>query len=407
MIGKLRKKIIFLAMISLVVLMAVMLVGMNLLTFRSVMREADDILGLLSQNEGEFPDPEFWFLPPQRGFSKETPYESRYFWVYIDLLSRSVITDTGSIASVDRDKAVELAADVVKTGKTSGFTESFRFAVSENPEGIRITFLDCSKSLNEERRFFVNSLIIAVIGLLTAFFFISLFSKKLVRPVAESYEKQKRFITDAGHEIKTPLAIISANADLLSADPTDEECVNDIKTQTKRLASLTNDLIFLAKMEEGSSVKSFEDFSLSSTVFSTAEAFRGPLQAKNCEYAIDIRQDIVMNGDRKAVSQLVTVLLDNAVKYTGENGRVSVELKKQNRAALFTVINTVEKPVDREKLSRVFDRFYRADESRSSDTEGYGIGLSTAQAIVSAHKGKIAASTDTGNEFIINVILPL
>lgn len=406
MIKKLRIKIIVLAMLALSGLMLAMSIGMNSLSYRSMCAEADELLALLSVNEGAFPDFDHGGNPPPKRFSRETPYETRYFWVIVDRNGKAVRSDTSRIASVNNTAAAELGEEVMTRRAGKGFVDDFRYLRCPDAIGTRIIFLDCSKVIGELTRFFRISLIISFCAFLAAFFVILYFSGRMVEPVAESYEKQKRFITDAGHEIKTPLAIISANAELLESDMGDRECVADIKQQTKKLAALTNDLVYLAKMEESGGRENHIDFSLSETVSEAADSFKGPAQAKNCRYETDVQPELVMRGDKKAILQLITILLDNAMKYSDENGTIRVELKKQSRNLVFSVYNTTAGTIRNEDLTHVFDRFYRADSSRSSINGGYGIGLSIASAVVTAHRGKIAAKTETGNDFLITVLFP-
>lgn len=231
---------------------------------------------------------------------------------------------------------------------------------------------------------------------------------KFVRPVAESYEKQKQFITDAGHEIKTPLTIISANIDVLKMDTGDEnECLEDIQEQVKRLADLTNDLVYLARMDESADSLQMIEFPVSEVILDTAEQFQTPAQTQNKEFSLHIQPMLSMRGNPKAISQLISILLDNALKYSPEGGPISLSFAKQNRKLVLSVENLSASPLTEESLHHVFDRFYRADASRNSETGGYGIGLSMAQAIVTAHNGKITAGSPDGKSFLVTAILPI
>ena len=223
--------------------------------------------------------------------------------------------------------------------------------------------------------------------------------------MAESYEKQKQFITDAGHEIKTPLAIIKADADVLEMDYEDNEWVKDIQHQTERLTSLTNDLVSLARMEEGKSAVTFSEFPLSETVEEECSAYLMLAQSGGKQILSEIQPALFLNGDEKAIRRLVNIFLDNAMKYSPENSEIKVSLKKTGKQIRFSVLNQTKEPVNRDNLDRMFDRFYRMDASRNSETGGHGIGLSMAKAITEAHGGKISASSEDGTSLLMEVVL--
>ena len=195
-------------------------------------------------------------------------------------------------------------------------------------------------------------------------------SARIVKPFSENYEKQKRFITDAGHELKTPLTIIDADAEILEMDYGENEWLSDIQNQTKRLAELTNSLIFLAKMEEEQTKIPMLEFPISDMVEETVETFQALAKVQNKTLTSDIEPMLSLKGDEKAIRRLITILLDNAVKYSGEEGKISLTLKKQKNHIHLSVWNTTEQ-ISKEQIAHLFDRFYRTDESRNSETGGY------------------------------------
>lgn len=252
--------------------------------------------------------------------------------------------------------------------------------------------------------FLVTSIFVSIFGVTAVFILVLLLSKKAIEPVAESYEKQKRFITDAGHEIKTPLTIIDADTTILEMEYGENEWLSDINIQTKRLTGLTNDLIYLSKMEEENTKAAMIEFPFSDVTEETAQSFQNLAKVQNKHFIMDIQPMVTLKGDEKAIRQLISILLDNAVKYCGENGQIKVSVWKKGKNAMLSVYNTT-KEMKKENLSHLFDRFYRTDESRNSQTGGYGIGLSIAKAVVTAHKGKIQASSEDGRSLLITVTL--
>lgn len=408
MIKKLKLKFIVLAMISLFVLLAVIVAGMNIINYSTVIAEADEILSLLSENNGAFPD-KFIKPPPDmnmpKHFSPETPYESRYFSVLISESGEIIRAETERIISVDEKTAESYAEAVIESGNTSGFINDYRYIVTKSEEktrkGERITFLDCGRKLQTFNSFMLASIFMSAIGFLAVSAVIIILSERIIKPVSESYEKQKRFITDAGHELKTPLTIINANVALLEADPEDADCLSDIKQQSERLAALTNNLVYLAKLDEKEASIEKVELPFSDIINETVSSFRAIAQAQNKELVCSIQPLLSIKGNHTALQQLVTVLTDNALKYSPENSSIEITLRKRNRNIELTVSNTSLSPVKKESLTHIFDRFYRTDSSRNSETGGHGIGLSVAQKIVEAHNGKISVYTTDGSDFSV------
>lgn len=407
MIKKLKRKVVALTMTSLFILLALMVAGMNLINYHSVVQEADRTLSLLSQNRGAFSEPAQ--LPNQGGypfdkdFSPELPYESRYFSVLLDNSGEAVQTDVSKIAAINSDEAVTMAIKVQKNRKMSGFAGSFRYRQSYEIGGTRIIFLDCGRKLDAFYRFLYSSIAISLTGFGLVFFVIVFISGRIIRPIAESYEKQKRFITDAGHEIKTPLTIINANVDVLEMDVGRNECLEDIQQQTRRLTALTNDLVMLARMEEAEDSMTRLPFPASEVIYDAAMSFKILADAQNKQLQCDVQPLLSMRGNDKSVEQLVTLLMDNALKYTPVGGAIDLSFTKQGKYPVLTVRNPTDNNLSKEDMERIFDRFYRADLSRNSETGGHGIGLSVAKAIVTAHGGKIQASCPGSGVFQITV----
>ena len=398
MIKRLKLKFITLAMVSLFLLLVLMIIGINIMSYNSVVQDADAVLTFLAENRGTFPDkfPDFPGKLPDR-FTPETPYESRYFTVLLDARSGEIQVNTSKIASVDSESAVEYVQRVLKGTSETGFVDNYRFRVGIEPHALRITFLDCSTKLNAFYQFLYSSIFISLCGYVILFFVIFIVSGRILRPIAESYEKQRRFITDAGHEIKTPLTIIQADADVMEMDIGDNEWLQDIRLQAKRLTGLTNDLIYLSRMEETASNLTKVPFSISQLAEETTHSFQALAQTQQKILECNFQPELYMEGDQKAIGQLMDILLDNAMKYSPTGGTIAVKGHRQGKSIRISVINTTEVPVEKEKLDLIFDRFYRMESSRSIQTGGYGIGLALAQAIVTAHNGKINALSPEPN----------
>lgn len=413
MIRKLRIKLVLASMLSLLVVLLVIFGVVGILNYRELVTSADNILALLSENDGSFPISEHTdgepfssdlFHKQERRFSPELPYESRYFSVFLTKDAAVLSVNTGKIAAVDTADAIEYAQQVVKSGRLAGFVDDYRYMVYSVGEETHIIFLDYGREMGAFRTFLFTSAFVCVVGLAAVFLLMIVLSHRIVKPFSENYEKQKRFITDAGHELKTPLTIIDADAEVLEMDIGENEWLRDIQTQTKRLAELTNNLILLSRMEEQPQTEKIE-FPLSDLAEETVETFQALAKTHSKQLTAHIQPMLSMRGDEKSICQLITILLDNAVKYSSEGGTIDLTLEKQKNTIRLTVCNTVE-AVSKKDLAHLFDRFYRADPSRNSQTRGYGLGLSIASAIVNSHKGKIWAYTPDEKSFSITAAFP-
>ena len=396
-------------MLSLLLVIAVILGVVLATSYQGVVSDADRVLALLAENEGEFPvlkeDFDWEALGPRRQ-SQELGYEIRYFSVLLDETGAVVETDTGQIAAVDEETAVDYAVQILAQDTQAGFLKDYRYLISQEGTDTRVIFLDCGASMVAFRSTLLTSLWVAAVGLAAVLFLILLFSRRLVRPLILGYEKQKRFITDAGHEIKTPIAIIQADSEVLALESGENEWIQDIQHQIRRLSSLTNDLIYLSRMEEDQGRGKFLPLSLSQMVTETAQAFQTMAKSQNKSFTIDVQPGLAMEGEEKALGQLVSVLLDNALKYAPEGGEIALALARQGKYFRLTVENTAQ-GITKELLENLFDRFYRGDVSRDSSQGGYGIGLSIARAVVQAHRGKISAAAKGEDKLLIAVLLPM
>ena len=336
--------------------------------------------------------------------SPETPFELRFFSVKLDTDGSLLDVYTEKIAAVGDAKAVEYAKEIHAKGKTEGFIGSYRYMSGRTSDGKLIyVFLDATRELKSYNAFLISSLIITAIGIVLVFTLVLLLSGTALKPIIESYEKQKRFITDAGHEMKTPLTIISANAEIIEMENGESQWSSGIKSQVSKLTSLTEKLVVLSKMEEGIKLE-MNDFSLSEAFYDTCEQYKSIAMSKNMRFNLDIPENVHMVGSENEIRRCIQLLLDNAFRYGNEGGFVSVRLQSVQNGVEVKVTNSTG-GVERGSLDTWFDRFYRTDLSRNSDTGGSGIGLSVVKAIVHAHGGTVRASSNDGInvEFTINL----
>ena len=421
MIRKLRIRLILISMVAVFLVLVVMIGGINVSNFRQVVSESDDILEMLMENGGVFDEDRFGFpegMDPaefyEEGFpsgrsgprfpmrfdedrldSPELAKETRFFSVLITGEGEIIPINLDNISAVSDRMAEKYATQALRSGKSSGFIKDYRYLIGEEDDsGNRLViFRDCGASLANFRNFRNISIFASLLCLVGVFILVLLASERIVRPVAESYEKQRRFITDAGHEIKTPLAIISADADVLEMDMEEgNEWLSDIRIQTKRLSELTQDLILLSKMEESNTVLEMTDLDLTSLSKTQAGSFEAVAIASGKTITTDIEENVHIQGDKKSIESLLSIVLDNAVKYCPENGKIEFSVSRYKKGAQIKVVNDTEEALDEQACKSMFERFYRADSSRNSETGGHGIGLSIAKAVVEKHKGRIIAA---------------
>ena len=400
MIKKLQRKFIMITMSSLLLVMLLIVGSINGVYLYQMETRTNGTIELLAENQGKFPMFDKGNIPKydeKSGFqiNAETQFETRYFTVVVQENGDLQQIDTSHIAAISSKDAANFAAIIISSGKNSGYEGIYKFAVVDQAEGYLIIFLDCRSSMQTAEAMILISCIVALITLILVFILVSAFSKKAIGPIIDSMEKQKQFITDAGHEIKTPLAIISANADVLEITGGESEWITSIRNQIIRLDKLVKNLLTLSKMGENDIKMMFSNFNLSEAIAETVAPFETIAETQNKKFQMNIQPDLKMNGDKSSIEQLVSTLVDNALKYSSEEGTIKITLSSSKKGIKLTVYNTTDE-IDTENLNRLFDRFYRADESRSRDTGGYGIGLSIAKSIVEAHHGKISAQSEDG-----------
>ena len=406
MLKKLKHQFIATTLLAIILILVFIIGTINFFNFRSMVSNADDTLEYLSLNKGNFSTfkPETAPEPEERfdfSISPEMPFETRYFIVSFTKDNKISSTNVDHIAAVDKVEAETIARKLLTTEDENGFLENYRFLKSKTDNGITLLFLDCTRSMNHALTFLLWSLVISMVSLLVIFFLLILISEKVAKPFAENYEKQKRFITNAGHDIKTPLTIINADAELLELECGQSEWIDDIKKQSARMTTLTNELIYLTKFDESHDFKLI-DFSLSDVIEEAARSFSAVAATKNIEISTNIPTNISYKGNENSIRKLINILFDNATKYTPHGEKIIISLNRIGRNISFKISNPA-KELSPEMTEHIFDRFYRHDSARSS-SGGFGIGLSVANAIVTAHKGKITAKKEK-NDLVIEVIL--
>ncbi len=404
MIKKLRRKFLLIAMGSVILVLGSIIAFINVMNYSRVNDSSERVLSVLIENEGEFP-PMYPTQPENgNGITPETPFTSRYFTVVIDENGNAVQTDVSKIAGISEETAQDYAELLAAQGSTSGMYDDFKYGATSVEGGTMYVFLDCEKDMFIFRNFLNLSVTISVCALLVIFILVFILSKMILKPVEESYRRQKSFITNASHDIKTPLTIIGAQTDVIELETGKSEWTDEIKAQIGRLSALTDKLVFLSKMEEDKYQPEFAEFSLTDAVFEMTQAYAGVARERGFTFDCEIAENLRYVGNEDMIKQAIALIMDNAIKYTNENGKIAIRLKQNGKNVLLSFYNTVEE-IAQGKHDEIFDRFYRVDRSRNSKTGGNGIGLSVVKAIVTMHKGNVSAYSEDGKSIQINLTL--
>lgn len=332
--------------------------------------------------------------------SPEAPFETRYFSVVLDASGKVTSTNLNNIAAVSEDQAEELAQKVMKAGESNGFIGIYRYAKAAQSDGTLIAFTDCNKALDTFYKNMRISGLVSLAGVVAVFILVVIFSRLVFRPVAESYQKQKQFITDASHEIKTPLTIIDANVEVIEMMSGENKWTKSTKNQVKRLASLAGQLITLSKMDEGDGMADKMRFSMTDAVIDTASSFESVAETRGRKLVCDIEENLYYVGEEKRIREMFGIFLDNAVKYSTEGSEIHVSLERKGRKIIYQISNETDQ-IAKGNQDVLFERFYRSDASRNSATGGSGIGLSVAKAVAEAHHGKLTAESKDGKSLTI------
>ena len=421
MINRLRNRFIRIATLSVAAVMLLLTAILNTANFISTDRDLRNTLTLIYENEGTIPTasrsgqtpPEKPDAPPADApagkerpsgpFTEETPYSTRYFVLrYLDD-GTLTMADLDKIAAVTEADTDEYLAAAVSSGAGYGYYGQYRFFVAHTGDDRNMAiFLDSYQAFRSMRLILIWSLIADAACILLVLLLVVLLSRRAIDPVVRSAERQKQFITDASHELKTPITVITTSLKVLEMDVGKQKWIDKALGQTEKLTGLVNSLVTLSRMDEEESPLRMADFPVSDTVRETAESFRDFAQEKGHDLELSVTPDLTYCGDEYAIRQLVSILLDNAIKYALPGTQVSLSLEKRRRGVALQTTNRcdISQPID---TARLFDRFYRADPSRST-TGGFGIGLSIARSIAEGHRGHISARLD-GDQITIRAEL--
>lgn len=395
----LQKKFVVTAMAAITVLIVFLLGVINGFNMVIVGNQIERTLRVVAEHEGggealpPLPDtgaPRPFTDPPKNDY--DTVMSSNFFVVRFDPGGNVVSVDVSRTSVVTEEEAEAMALRIYESGEDSGKTGRFRYLLgqSRTGQGSAMVFLDTSG----ENLSYVRVLLLSgAAGLVcwgVMLVLVIFLSRRAIRPFVENMERQKQFVTNAGHEIKTPLAIIQSNTEAMELYNGESKWSRNIREQTARLSGLMGDLLTLARMDEGAGRAEPADVAFSGLAEAALRSFAQPMEARGITLRADIQPGLRLRADPAQMEQLLSILLDNAVKYTDQGGTVWVSLRRQEKKVRLSVQNTCE-VLPEAPPEKLFDRFYRADAARTQRTGGCGIGLAVARSIAQANRGTLRA----------------
>lgn len=337
-------------------------------------------------------------------FSEDQAMGLRYFLAYYSGESTITSVDVDHIMAVDETAAKKLAKKALTAGKSTGTSGSWRYLVDSGQS--LVVFLDVTEQLQRMHSVLLMSLFVAALSWVVTLLIVILLSRRAIAPIERNIVRQRQFVTNAGHEIRTPLAIISANLDALELFNGKNKWTGNIRSQTLRLEGLMSNLLTLSKMDENGLQLPRESVDLSSLVRESIDPFRQGMENRSLTLTAQIEENVRVRINRASMAQLISILMDNAIKYTSQGGEVRISLSRRGGQVVLTQSNNVDEEGRVEDPGRLFERFYRADQARTQQGKsGYGIGLSAALAIAQANEGKISAAYDREGRMVFTLIL--
>lgn len=417
MFKQLRNKLLILNLSIIFILMMVSFSSIYLMTYNNVDKDIQRELHRISDFEKNFKNDK---PKIKQDNAKEKPLTSEKIpdrtvsfvllassdWDFINAIS-FFSTDTeffeNAIASVK--------ASNQETGRFELDGNHWSYLVTQYNKGYRIVLLDVTTQHSLLTHMIFTFSIVSLITLVFIFLISLYLTNKSIQPVKTAFEKQKQFIADASHELKTPLAVIQTNVDVLLSNQeqsiqSQEKWLGYIKSETERMSKLTSDLLYLTQVDHSEFQMLKTEFSFSQAVEKVLLTMEAIIFEKSVQLDYEIQSDIHAMGNEEQLTQVVMILLDNAIKYTPEKGDIHLNLYKAYNHIFLSITNTGE-GISKDEIHKVFDRFYRSDTSRTRKNNSYGLGLAIAKSIVEAHDGKIAVESIEGEKTTFTIKLPV
>lgn len=340
-----------------------------------------------------------WEEPPMKNSSTID-----HFVVYLD--ADGIVTNVHGTEDYDTESCMALISDVNSSKEYNGYCGSLQFVKKDYTKGAVVVFSDRQSDITMMKNMLFASIGVFLLMEIIVFFLTRILTKRAMRPMQVSYEKQQQFISDAGHELKTPLTIISANADILADEIGENKWLIYIKSQAERMRILVQEMLDLMKISGTSQHLAQSRFNISSLIENVALPFECQAFEQQKKFDIELEPEVEFFGNTEQIRRMVGIFIDNAFKYSNENGTIQVQLKTENNKKILKIYNTGI-GIEKGEEEKIFERFYRSDSSRARQTEtgGYGLGLAIAKSIADQHNIKIQVITEPGQWISFNLTL--
>lgn len=408
MTKRLKRRFFVLALVCITLILLVVIGGMNLVNYLTVVDNLERETKILVQYRG-MGSQVYDKTGNELSLSalRRVRVESRYFKVYLEDQETVTRVERRYNDDITDEEAEEYAMKALSRKKDHGFIGDYRYLYKNGKKITCVVFVYAANKLADCQGFLETSVAVGLVGYLIIILALWIGVRYIVRPIEIADKKQKRFITDAGHELKTPLSIISVNTDLLRMEGAGGDCLDDISYQVQRLNKLVQKLLYLTAMEETENRIETKEVHFSDMVTDAQKIFRVPATTHQNRILCNIEPDVCLNGNSEALEKLVYNLFDNAIKYAAEGTDIRVMLKTKAKDLIFEVENETDDLTDAQGMNELFERFYRAKDSRESTKGSYGLGLSIVKSVVTAHKGTIRAFSPRERVFCVTVTMPL
>ena len=394
MINKLRKRIFWIIQISLSIIILCVIITFASFSYRNTISSSTMLIERLEGKgleKGELKGNKLEEL-------EEKQKNDEPVFLNLDGVYRLKINNNNQIIKESNDVTDEIknyAIEVSNKNSDEGYIGNYIYKIRKNGNnGKEITLMENESAIKDLKVIITSSVIVGLLGMLIIYLVARKISKTIVKPVEDSFEKQKQFVSDASHELKTPLAVIEANADVLQNKLGENKWLTYIQNEVQSMNKLVNDLLVLARMENTNTEPS-QKFDLSKEVKMSVSVFESMIFENKIELETNIAEEIEFNGDKEDIKHIVSILLDNAIKHTKENKKIIVNVMKEKNNIKIEVKNQGE-PVPEEEREKIFERFYRIDKSRNRNEKRYGLGLSIAKELVDKYKGSIEVTSKDG-----------
>ena len=391
MINKLRKKIFWIIQISLsIIILGIVILFANF-SYKNTISSSTMFIDRIEGRENRPKD----FAETRIDINPTfTDIEGVYKF---QVNNNTLIKESDGVTDEVRNYAIKVA----NKNKEEGYIGNYIYKIRKfDNNGKEITLIENENAIKRLKATVISAVAMGSIGIIIIYIFAKKLAKVIVKPVEASFEKQKQFVSDASHELKTPLAVIEANADVLQDQVGESKWITYIQKEVQSMNKLVNDLLTLAKMENINNLN-VEKFDLSKEVQMAVAVFESMVYEKGIKLETNICEDVYFNGDREDIKHIISIILDNAIKHTEKDGMIIINLEKEKNNIIIEIKNQGE-PISEEDQERIFERFYRVDKARNRNEKRYGLGLAIAKGIVDKYKGNIKAiSKDGFTSFIV------